>query len=1413
MFKRLLVHIVLFVLVFLATFFAYAGEKIHFIENKNQWEEKLRFRADIPGGKLYLQNNMITYLFYSKDEVSDHHHHHRLDELHFHAVSMEFLGANPNPRFIKNQPVEWFYNYYLGRDRTKWASRVHAYSQLLIKDIYPGIDLELQGEADHIKYTFLISPEGNPEDIQIRYEGQDKIKVRKNQLRIKTSIVEIIEFMPEVYQLSADEKRPLACKFSLTDNVLGFSFPEGYAIDLPLIIDPTIIFASYSGSYADNFGYTATYDDSGYAYSAGTVFNPGFPVQTGAYQVSYQGGHGSTVYGSGDARDVGVLKYLPDGSSLVYATYLGGSGNEDPHSLVVDHNHNLIVFGNTSSTDFPIGNSFYDSSYNGSFDIFLAKFSLNGDSLLASTYHGGSDEDGLNGYYTLPLNGSVNQSKLGFNYGDSYRGEVIVDSFNRIYVSTTTKSPDFPYTSGVFQTSYGGGGQDACVIKYNSGLDTLLASSFLGGLKDDAGYGIALNSANQIYVCGGTESHNLPVTSAKYQDAYQGGDADGYIFYLSNDLTQILSGSYFGTAAYDQVYFIQTDDKDFVYVTGQTKSDSFPVKNVAYSENKGKQFISKLNPGLDSLLYSTVFGTGGANPDLSPSAFLVDICERVYFSGWGGSLNNDFSRNTNSFTFGLSTTKDAFQKNTDGSDFYLVVFSRDVQSLLYATFFGGSSSNDHVDGGTSRFDKNGIVYQSVCASCGGFPNDFPTYPVNVHSTTNNSNNCNNAIFKIDLDIPDLEADFAIDTIFCLADSTRILNLTQGGKTYYWDFGIPNRTDDTSTAFEPLFQYTDTGTYTITLYVSNINSCDLFDTFSQLIYVYNQSNSDFSFSPRDCVNEIDFHGVSTYGQYYSWDFGDTNSQANHSSEKDPVHVFSDTGSYRVTLYVDSGSVCEHITQKIVHVPSLPVVDFSFEIDTCAGEVVFYNSSQFSQKFSWSYGDQDSSDLTDSVHTHIYSYVDSFAVHLVAMPGTVCADTISKSFEIITPAADALLAIDTCNYRVNFYNPSQYVYQASYWDFGDGNDSLYLDTIMNYQYDTAGVYSVMLVANMGTLCLDTVYKSFELPPLPQAAFQSLTVPCEPDVKFKNTSQDANRFYWDFGNGKTANTQDSSMISYDSAGTYLVQLIAISPESCRDTFTDTLDIQHLAKADFRLDWDTCTNHVEFNNFSSKGGQYTWDFGDGSSLTNTDSLFAHEYDTNGIYKDTSRLYQVRLIVEDAPCSDTAFSEVRIYVPPKINFLVDYDSCSPIAVFTSQSVGARNFYWQFGDGDSSSQQNIVHEYEESGDYEVLFMINRNDICTDSITQSISVTRYEPEEIIVPNIMTPNNDGLNELFKIEGLNFYCDYYELFIYNRWGQLLFHAENEDIFWDATVDGKSVPDGTYFYVLYSNFIDKAGTITVVR
>ncbi|MEA3495774.1 MAG: PKD domain-containing protein [Bacteroidota bacterium] len=1383
---------------------------IKFLENKGQWKQNVLFKANIPDGFLFIEKNILTYYFYDGEALSEYKHHPCKEVLmKYHVIKIELLNSNKNISIEKKGKSPEYYNFFLGNDKSKWASGVKAFFDIKLTNIYEGIDLELFSESGNFKYNFIVHENGNPLDIQLKYSGADKLELIENELHINTSLNEFIEILPIVYQIDGDKKENIPCIFFLENDILSFDFPMSFDPKLPMIIDPVVIFSTFSGSWADNFGYSATYDDSGYAYSSGTVFFDSFPVTPGAFQEKWGGGVPSNNPSSGEERDIGILKYTPDGTQLVYATYLGGNGNEDPHSMVATSNCELIVFGNTSSDNFPIGQKSYDSTFNGKADIIVARFSNDGKQLLASTYIGGSKEDALNGYFTLATS-YYNQSKLGYNYGDIYRGEVNIDKNNNVYIATTTKSTDFPTTSNSFQKNYGGGLQDACVLKLSADLDNLEYCSYIGGSNDDAGYGIVLTQNEDLYVCGGTRSTDLPVTSNKFQTSFQGGISDGFIYYISKDFSSIKSATYFGTNKYDQTYLVQTDQYDNVYVTGQTKSDtSFLIKNVNYYKYKGKQFITKLNSGLDSIIFSTVFGSGRYQPDLSPTAFLIDRCERVYFSGWGGETNH-VGYNLG-YTTNLPISPDAPQKTTDGSDFYLAVFARNIDTLLYATYWGDPYSHDHVDGGTSRFDKKGVIYEAVCAGCGvGASSQFPTTP-NAWSNTDKGHRppignyysplgCNNAIFKIDLDIPDIIADFQADTIFCLRDSTKITNKSYGAESYIWDFG----NGDTSHAYEPNHFYKDTGLYKVTLIAINLFSCHQRDTVSKYVRVYDQSESDFTFSYFICNNHVKFEGSSKYSESYYWNFNDTLSDSNnYCYQQNTEHIFSDTGNYLVTLITDSGSVCENVTKKLVNVEKLPYAGFEFEIDTCEGKAIFHDSSVNAKNIKWLFGDNDSSSLNNPIH--YYQSVDTFDIIQIAEPNSVCADTIEKRLIIITPKADIKVKLDTCNYFAEFINPSEYIDTMSIWYLGNDDTIKHLDSFF-YQFDTAGIYEITLIANMGTLCLDTVIKQLIIPPLPEAEFVINRKNCSPFVKFDNQSLYSTSQFWNFGNKDSSILKSPDSIKYDTSGDYTVMLISMSKENCVDTIFHTVHIDHIAKADFDFKSTLCETAVEFTNKSTKTGKYFWDFGNNDTFTKWNP---------GIYDfDSAGNYPVKLIVVDKPCSDTIEKIIQVNEPPEIDFIFTKDVCTPIVVFSSNAEGIidNRVLWDFGDSNYNYSENISYVYNESGSYQVTFTINYDTICTAKVTKEILVTDYQNEKIIIPNIFTPNGDGVNDIFKIKGLNFDCDIYKLKIFNRWGQKVFESKGENMDWDGTTKGILVSEGTYYYVFESSLLTQAGTITVV-
>jgi hypothetical protein len=230
---------------------------------------------------------------------------------------------------------------------------------------------------------------------------------------------------------------------------------------------------------------------------------------------------------------------------------------------------------------------------------------------------------------------------------------------------------------------------------------------------------MALDKNNNIFICGGTTSSNIPGRTSGLNTSYRGGSADGFAAKFDNNGNNVLVSTYLGTNDYDQAYIMDLDNSDNVYFFGQTLG-FYPVTAGVYSNTGAPQFIHKLNNNLNNTIFSTVFGSVNSTEiNITPTALLVDVCSNIYAVGWGGNVNNSGS------TFGMAVTSDAYKSNTDGSDFYLFNLSANATNLIYASYFGENGGvGDHVDGGTSRFDKSGIVYEAVCASCGG-TNSFP----------------------------------------------------------------------------------------------------------------------------------------------------------------------------------------------------------------------------------------------------------------------------------------------------------------------------------------------------------------------------------------------------------------------------------------------------------------------------------------------------------------------------------------------------------------------------------------------------------------------------------------------------------------------------------------------------------------
>ncbi len=604
-----------------------------FVENKGQFPAKVKAFAALNIGNVWLCDDGLWFHFWNTEKIMDlHDRNTQQAEIPSHAVQLKFInGQIENLQFTGSKSSHYI-NYLKGNDQKKWVSQVYLYSSIVVNQIYDGVDLEIIASQGGIKYNWICSP-SKLNQVEVEVLGATVKLKSPTELSFETSIENWEESIPLVYEKN-NPSNVIDCQYSLTQNKIKYNVINSKfgKRNKKIVVDPVLVFSTYSGSRADNFGCTGTYDDLGNGYSGGTVFAAGLPITTGAFQMKFGGGKPEEL-GYGGNRDIALLKFNSKGNILEYCTYLGGSDNEQPHSMVVDSMNNLYVMGTTKSFDFPVTSKAYDPTFNGSYDFFVTKVNSLGTQILSSTYIGGSGQDGVGADRSL---NSVDDYPLIYNYADEFRGEIITDNKN-VYVCGNTYSPDFPYTGASTMNTVE---EDAVVFSLKSDLSNLNWSQIIGDNDKyfDAFYGLALGKNNDLYCAGGTNSVGL---KSKFSNVWLNspiGDVDGLLVRLDKFTGAVIAGKYYGTNVYEQAHFVQTDLSGNPYIFGQTEG-VLPIVNSRFNQPNTGQFITKHSQDLSQVLIQTTFGANGNLPNISPSAFLIDRCERIFISGWGGTTN------------------------------------------------------------------------------------------------------------------------------------------------------------------------------------------------------------------------------------------------------------------------------------------------------------------------------------------------------------------------------------------------------------------------------------------------------------------------------------------------------------------------------------------------------------------------------------------------------------------------------------------------------------------------------------------------------------------------------------------------------------------------------------------------------
>ncbi len=1335
---------------------------------------------------LFFEDSSFTYSFIDYSELT-HYHAKALTQaqkqaiqLKKHSYKVHALGASELCRIIARDPQITHYNFYLGEQQ---GTDAKSYQMLMYQNIYPKIDMVFYFENHQLKYDFRLKKGAKIKHIQLLYEGLDQIKLNKGALFLKTSVAQIVEEKPVSYRIKTKTHIPERVDYHLKGNRLTFSC-DNTDKSTPLIIDPVLIFSSYSGSNSDNFGMTATYDSFGNLYAGGIAFSQGYPTTIGAFQTSYANSSFD------DFTDVVISKYAADGSTLMYSTYLGGDGTETVHSMVADANDQLYIYGATSSSDFPTSSNAFDQSFNGGSgvdfasnganfengtDIFISKFNTNGTALLSSTYLGGSQNDGVS--YNTPIETSFED--LVYNYGDQFRGEIILDNNQNPMITSATRSNDFPMVNG-FEQSFQGV-QDGIVVKMNPDLSAILWSTYLGGSNKDAGYSLKTDLANNVYVTGGTNSTDFHSSPNALHTNYQGGDADGFVIKINANGSSFINSTYIGTSSYDQSFFIEVDQFNNPYILGQSLG-SMPVTPGVYSNSNSKQFIAKLNTNLSAFEFSSVFGNGNGSVNFSPSAFLVDQCNNIYISGWGGRLGS-----TQAMT-GMPTTFDAFQANSpNGYDFYIAVFESGMQSLTYGSYFGGNQSDEHVDGGTSRFDKKGVVYQSVCAGCGG-SSDFPTTP-GVVSNTNNSSNCNNGTFKFDFENIVISSFTTSDTSFCGPTLVSLNNQSVGADQYIWDFG--NGSTSTGTIDTSVW-YTQPGTYTINL-IAIDTTCDISDTTQSVISILDP----LDYTPLN--DTIICASDSIYLTAVDQNFSGTVEWSFNPQFSNPVigPSFGFNVLQSTTLYIKitSGN-CEELDTVTVFLE-----DFNFSYSTapatcgaCDGAAIISTTQPYT--YQWD-SNADNQNTSTAFNLCPGNYTVTLSTQNCDTAQTILVeDTADLALEITTNPANCFGDCDGSAQITHLGGDPPFSYIWS-------NTS----TTQNPSNLCAGTHTVTITD--ANLCV--AIRSIEIaePAALTIASTSIdSIDCHNDCNGSIEiviSGGVPGYNMQWSNGST-NAQLSSLC----AGVYNVSVTDNNNCMIDSSFT----LLNPPLLDFSINYSEfiCFNFCEgFAEFSVNGGTspYTYSVGNfGSTSPEFDELCLGEYqvkvtDNNGCIQTDS--------IQISATNFDAFN---------LNLQANPDT---IYEFTSSEISAApeepgTFSWINEGFQNPSDLSQIVSPNQTTDYIFRSYDTNDSLCYFDSVVTVHVIQYicNDPQIFVPNAFTPNGDNTNDILYVNG-RLLTEFY-FTIYNKWGEKIFESNDITNGWDGTYKNKEMDAGVFDYYLKAVCPNKEeaflkGNITLIR
>lgn len=677
----------------------YGRLPLGFEANTGQLDEKVKYFSRASGFQLYLTDSEAVLALQSAPSMKAEAlspgfrlGSRGLNQRKGASLALGFQGASKDPRIVGSDPLPGKVNYFIGSDKARWHTDVPTYRRVRYQNIYEGIDLDFYGkQGGQLEYDFILRPGAEPSSIVLAFKGADRIRIGESgELVIEVGGLQVIQRKPVIHQEVKGVRKAIPGAYTLLrEQRVGFAVGP-YSRDEVLVIDPVLEYATYLGGSGDERAEDVTVDASGNAYVTGFTFSSDFPVTLGAYSPtlngvydvfvtklnssgsavlwstyiggsSGEGGNGivldalgnvcltgatgsadfpvtpgafDTSY-NGHQFDAYVLKLAASGSTLIYSTFLGGSGFDIGVEVALDSAGNPNVCGVTHSSDFPASPTAFDPTYNGNGDGFVTKLNNSGSALLYSTFLGGTDLeqahsvvlDGATDAYVTGLTRSIDFPTTPAAFDITHNGDydafvtklnatgsfplvystfigganhdeptdIAIDTQANAYITGVTLSADYPTTPGAYDTTLQQ--QEVIVTKLNASGSTLIYSTLIGNAFSDIGYGIAVDGAGNAYLCG-TAAPTYPVTPDAFDPVCQDSN-DGFFTKLNSTGSQLLYSTFIGGDKTDLAFALAIDAQNSAYVVGMTQSLNFPVTagsyDIIFNGGVADGFVAKIS--------------------------------------------------------------------------------------------------------------------------------------------------------------------------------------------------------------------------------------------------------------------------------------------------------------------------------------------------------------------------------------------------------------------------------------------------------------------------------------------------------------------------------------------------------------------------------------------------------------------------------------------------------------------------------------------------------------------------------------------------------------------------------------------------------------------------------------------------